>query len=211
MLDLTLDMLSRRPLPKSIKGDPRAIANWISSIVPCMASGHSQSARDTSLIISALSREPIEVIDRALAMTGYAWDFSEPPIFYARAKQMRAMANPSKHATMGPAKPIDPTWAKMRAEQLNTLYLANQHNPEFQKRLAEALLDLLMQAGNGFNKMRQDKDKLQRVQEEIMNTARELNGHVYRVSRGELARMRLPAPPPGNVRVIMPPPTPRGR
>ena len=136
MLDPTLDALNRRPLPKSIKGDIRAIANWINSIAPCMASGHSQSARDTSLIVSALSREPIEIIDHALAMTGYTWDFAEPPAFYARAKQMRAMANPSKHATMGPAKPIDPTWAKMRAEQLNTLYVANQHNPEFQKRLA---------------------------------------------------------------------------
>jgi hypothetical protein len=202
--NLTVHNISRNPLPAKAGVDQ--VANWILSVVPCGTADYTQTASDTDAVIGHLKHKVgDEVIAAALHKTGYRWTLSMNHLHVSTAMRIREVqeqtarnANSQRQTSMGSAVRIDPTYARTKAAQLETLYVANAHNPEYQEKLRQELEALLIALDDpspdpmpGRGQMADRREQLRRVQQEILlNSARNVGAHIRHLGPLALDRLR---------------------
>jgi hypothetical protein len=197
-LDTAAGAISRYPLPQAFVKIPQAISYWIDQVAPCLAAGVKQSRETTDAVIDHLRRQGVsdDVIAGAFILNSYAFDFSSSSAQSIGIKIMIAtMPQPSRSGVPPAPQMTSISPGEARGNMINTARVLDQRykgaiassNRPLMRAILKALIDLLSGAGEGFDEMRKDKEKLEEVQEEIMRNA---------PTAGRAIRF-LPRPPPG--------------
>ena len=167
----------------TIKGnlrDPQSVRNWVNENVPCFSGVVPPDW--TQAVYSELRRSGAntDVISVGLALAqqdGYVFyddhhslhDYTPRPVSSPEPPAMSAAAPMTLDDAKRSAAIID---GKYEAARLN-------HNTAQMEALAQMLLDLL----RGYLRVRQDKDKMEQVREEILQNARTVAPIIRRVER----------------------------
>jgi hypothetical protein len=197
------------------------IVNWIYQVAPSLVRGGRQSEEDTGHIIHhLLSRGAYEeLIAKCLAMTAYKWTVSREyrriALALASAELGRTQNTPPPQTRMNPRSKYSSFSIKQRAAELRAIFDANPHNPAVQKKAMQdllALLNMLDDPGTpdpmpGRGRMETDRERIQKVQNEILLTSRELGRQiVLYLGPGGLQRRQgtMPMPEIGRFRIVVP-------
>ena len=195
-IDETQRLVTRTPLPRHARGLPDQIARWVESVAPCIVHTASQSPDVTVTVVSHLKRESVieEHIATALGQTHYDWTFPVTRTFIRISTLMRMNElerTRTAPLSMMPHGRADLTAIQLKAAEIDAEYGANAENPELQRTLLRALLDLLNQVGDTLGKMEPEKQKIEDVQAEVLRSAPNIARIIRHVSPEELRRMRL--------------------
>ncbi len=207
-VSMTRAMIAKVPPRFPSPSDAKAVAAWISSVAPSVLPGVVLADEVTDLIVSRLvaARVAPATIAEALAETGDAWGTSsDPSVEMARAMRSKALLDHPSPRMGRPAK-ADPGSNAVKIAELETRFLANQHDPEEIARIVKTLLDLL-------GRHRRAQADARKMHDEVLQASRAgapaLSAYIRRISPQELARLRASPTPSGGGAVRLPPPTPR--
>jgi len=178
-------------------------------VVPCLAPGAAQSAHDSQAIIEHLRYNTFlddNDIAAALISTGYKWTVGRDTVGMAMV-QIRFQWESARTNNTPPAPSVGlPSRSiiidiKLRAQELDALYRANGHNPDYQGQLLKQMVDLLYAADGGGDpppgrgSLERERERLRQTREEILRNS----PNIARVMQnlGPLALDRIRRLPPG--------------
>jgi len=164
------------------------VAAWVATVAPCLVPGATQSRDDTETIIDHLRRKRVsdEAIATVLVWSHYNWTVQDMRISHQMIIVESRRKGPQQPTGTGARGKIDMGVVKRRAKELDGLYNANRHNPEYQEKLRNELIGLLKQLDDpsggdpmpGRGQMETQREKLRTIQEEILQTAGQLGRDV---------------------------------
>lgn len=185
----TADAISRFPFPKAFSLRPDAVAKWIDTVAPCVTKPQSREVTDTVIKHLRDSKVPDSVIAEAISKSTYKFTVSPADQYaFAYALGIKELAQtltrpvkPPSAPSMSARQPMTLDDVKRQAAYIDSRYEAARAAGNTADMVA--LANMLWQLLKAYLQMRQDKDKLDQVREEILGSARNIAPIIRRVER----------------------------
>jgi hypothetical protein len=159
--------ITQKPLPPAARIMPAALAKWIDAAVPCIVGG-AQSQKVTDAVLKRLRRDGVtdQVISDAIGLSLYK--FGMTPLVVVRTPGPISDRDDGSMSARDPGE--DPLVNLRQAAKIyEQQYRAAMHsrNLTLLRAIAKAIFDLLIGSGTPNEDTRQEKERLEKLREEI--------------------------------------------